>query len=253
MVTVILHNKIPYPPLIQILRKSVLGFTLLFALWQGYFPDALASISPTSLLLSDHVGWSLLWEPITASLTIPYPTIGLATFFDLFLINMFLAPIISFVFSFLAPRHFIQTVSILIVSGTLAFLGANHFCSNTGAVSLFGSLAFSLVIFWALLHSKGQSMLLMGIPIPRVWVVVMAGLSVIPTPLFAGDWSKLIVIIVMSSTAYLLGIARWRLRSHVESLEKIELKIDLLYRHITRITQWHILRHFRNLRRRHSK
>lgn len=152
--------------------------------------------------------------------------------FDLLLVNLFLTPIASFVFSFLNTKKFIQLLLQLTTVGTVCFLGTISLFDLTATqpCSLFGGLALALVVFWTLLHSKGQPSFILGIPISRLWILLISTLTVVYTPLFTGDWAKLAMIISMSLSAYLWGIGRWRLRSHIEALEGFERLVDKCYR-----------------------
>jgi hypothetical protein len=61
-----------------------------------------------------------------------------------------------------------------------------------------------------------------------------------------GEWARVGAIVSMSAVSYLWGIARWRLRSHIDGFDGCEQWVDMSCRNISRFMQWHVLRFFRN-------
>ena len=248
MPTIFLQPQSPYPKIIQSLRFLVILAAITYA---GLFDLAISgviSFFPDFLLLSPSHGWSWLFQPLTSAITIPYPGFGLSLIFDLLLINFLLSPIFTFVLSFLSERHFIALLIALIAIGTGSFCAFAPLISPfSPPCSLFGGLALAIIIFWALLHRKGQSTLLLVFPLSRTWVVFLSACAALYSPVARSEWAHVIAILCMSSVSYLWGVARWRLRSHVEALDGFEEKLDSAYRTFSRFMQWYVLRPFRDM------
>ena len=247
MAQIFLQQQAPYPKIIQYIRVLVFFGILTYAGWFDLAVSGAITFFPDFLLLSRTFGWTWLFQPFTSAITIPYPGIGLSLVFNLFLINFFLSPIYTFVLSFLSERHFIKLLIGLIAIGAGSFFGlATVIGPITPPCSLFGGLSLSLVIFWALLHRKGQSTLLLVFPISRMWTVAICAGMALYSPVEGKEWAHVGAILCMSAGAYLWGVARWRLRSHVDALDGFEEALDTTYKTFSRFIQWYVLRPFRN-------
>lgn len=212
-----------YSPLIRRFRQIIFWFTALFAVWYQLFLSNWIAIPPTFLLLSSSFDWTKLWQPITSWLTIPYPGIHFSPLFDLFLINLFLTPIASFVHSYLGTKNFLYFLAQLTIVGSACFVGIAHLFGTTPPpCSSFSGVALALIVFWTLLHSKGRPFFLAGIPISRFVVLLVAVIATTAEPLFAKEWARLIMMLGMALSAYLWGVGRWRLRSHIAPLTEFE-------------------------------
>jgi hypothetical protein len=246
MPQIFLQQHVPYPTIIQRLRFLVL---LAITTYAGWFDLAISRIVfsfPEWLLLSPTFGWSWLFQLFTSAITIPYPGFGLSMVFDLLLINFFLTPIYTFVLSFLSGKPFLKLLLSLIAIGAGSFLSLAAIINTpTPPCSLFGGLSLAFVIFWSLLHRKGQNTLLFVFPISRTWAIALSACVALYSPITGGEWAHAGTILCMSVASYLWGIARWRLRSHIDALEGFEEWLDTAYRTFSRFIQWHVLRYFR--------
>lgn len=221
------------PNVLLLLRTCIVGATMTFAAWFGLAAENIVSVYPEGLLLSPIPGWHWLWQPLTAATTIPYPGVSFSLFFDLLLINFFITPIYTFVVSFLTEREFLKLLFCLIVVGASTFISVASLVGPTPPSSLFSGLSLSMVVFWILLHRKGQSSLFLAFPISKRWALGLTALVVLYEPTKAHEWARIGAILAMSCTAYLWGVARWRLRSHISSLEGLENWIEKTYRAIS--------------------
>ncbi len=240
-------SHVPYPQTIRHLRLGVLLATVLFALWNRLYMQGTVGFSPFTLLLFPIPSWGVCWQAFSAPLTIPYAGIGLEMVFDLFLLNFFLVPIASFVFSFLERTAFIRFLTVLVAIGVAVFWTANSFFIYASPCSLFSSLALALIVFWFLLHKEGGATIIVAIPISRWWVLFIACLIIFPAPLYSHEWGKVLMVLSMSATSYLWGIAHCRLRSHVACLTPFEQWLDRSYHTCLRLFEWHVARHIRRL------
>ena len=234
MAIVYFNQRSPLPSTISFLRSLVCLFTLTFAAWYGIAISQGASFYPTALLLSPTASWSWLWQPFTALITVPYGGFGLSMIVDLMLMNFFLTPIYTFVFSFLGKRWFIALLSTLAILGSATFVGLASLIgpATTPSCSLFGGMSLAIVLFWLLLHRKGQSTLFLAFPISKRLAFAITAIATLYSPLAAKEWAHVGAIIVMASISYVWAVAKWRLRSHVQALEGLEEWLESTYRTI---------------------
>lgn len=246
MPPVFLQQHPPYPASIRALRSLVALATIAYS---GLFDLAVAGILarfPDFMLLSPTVDWRLLFSPLTASITIPFPGFGLSVIVTLAIASFFLSPMFGFVCSFLSEKIFIRFLIGLALLGTASFLAVDALLGGPSSpCSLFGGLALAIVVFWTLLHRKGQSTLLLAFPISRGWVVFLSAWAVLYSPVENGEWAHVAAILCMSAASYGWGITRWRLRSNVEALESFEDHLESVHRACSRFVQWYVLRPFR--------
>jgi hypothetical protein len=248
MSPVIFFQRHPFPTVIRGLRTAVFWVTVAYATWYEFFAANHTQVSPDALLLSPKIDFTLLWRPWTAALLIPYQGFSWSMIFDLLLVNFFLCPIYSFVLSFLTSRNFFRFLFMLVSVATLSFLACS-LCvlDNTLPTSLFGSISFGVVIFWALLHSKGQSSFLVVVPIQPFWAVITAASVIMVPAMLIGDWTKCIVTCTTGICAYIFAVCRWRLKSHSPLLLAVEEWLSEIYRMIVRTYEWRIARPIRQL------
>ena len=234
MAIIYFNQRSSLPSAVHVLRSLVCAFTVTFAGWYEFAFLKGFPYYPSTLLLSPTIGWSWLWQPFTALVTIPYPGFGLSLIIDLFLMNLFLMPIYTFVFSFLGKRWFIALLSTLAVVGSSAFVGLSSLSAMATAspCSLFGGMTLAVISFWLLLHRKGQSTLFLAFPISRRLAFAITAIATLYTPLAAREWAHVGAIIAMSGTSYVWGVAKWRLRSHIRVLEGFEDWLETTYRTI---------------------
>lgn len=246
MTTIFFQQQASFPKIIQFLRTLVFFAIITYAGVFDLASSGAISFFPDFLLLSANPSWLWLFQLLTSAIIIPYPGFGLSMVFDLLPINFFLSPIFTFVLSFLSARHFITLLLSLIAigAGSFAALGS---LTNAYAppCSLFGGLALAIIIFWTLLHRKGQSTLLLAFPISRGWVLFSSACAAFYSPVSGGEWAHVGAIVCMAIASYLWGISRWRLRSHVDALEGFEEWLDSSYRTLSRLIQWYVARPFR--------
>jgi hypothetical protein len=247
MPTVIVRQPGPYPTAIKFVRSFVVLATVVFAGWFDLAASGATATSPSTLLLSPTAGLSWLWQSTTAALTIPYSGFGLQMTFDLLILNFFLTPVVSFVFSFLTEPRFFRFLYGLIAVGIGSFWAAATLINGgvTEPCSLFSGLALAVVVFWCLLHKRGQSTLLLAFPISRTWALAVTAIVALYSPLTMGEWAHACSILSMAGASYVWAIARWKLRSYIDSIEKFEYWLDTTYSHGIRILEWHVFRHFR--------
>jgi len=231
-----------YPKIIQHLRTAVLTATVLFALWNTSFMQGNIAFSPVLALLTPYLTWTILWQPITASLIIPYSGLGLDMVFDLLLLNFILVPIFSFIYTFLEHKYFVRFLLALTLIGTLFHLLFGH-----TPCSLFGPITFACIIFWFLVHKEGRSTLFIAVPISRYWVLAIACLVLLPQPFFAGNWARIGQIFCLAVCSYLWGVCSWHLRSHIPHLENFERWLNRSYQSCVRFLEWKIARPIRSL------
>jgi hypothetical protein len=180
---------------------------------------------------------------ITASLILPYPGISFSMLFDLGFISFFVTPPFAFVHSFLSDVQFFRFLCGVAGVGILIFYCLSYFfASHVIDTALLGGIIFSTIVFWSLLHHKGQNSLFLVFPISRFWIVTGTAAATFASPVFDHDWIKVAQIACMGIAAYVYGISVWRLRSHVSLLEPFEEWLDHLYRQCSRLGQWYIMR-----------
>jgi hypothetical protein len=234
MAIVYFNQRNPLPRTISLLRSLVCVFTVTFAAWYGIAFSRGFPYLPDFFLLSPTAGWSWLWQPLTALVTVPYGGFGLSMIVDLFLMNFFLTPIYTFVFSFLGKRWFIALLSTLAILGSAVFVGLASLigAAATPSCSLFGGMSLAIVLFWLLLHRKGQNTLFLAFPISKRWAFAFTAIATLYSPLAAKEWAHVGAIIIMASISYVLGVAKWQLRSHIQALEGFEEWLESTYRTI---------------------
>ena len=234
MAIIYFRNRSSLPDVVVLLRSLVCAFTVTFAGWYEFAFAKGFPFYPDVLLLSPSAGWPWLWQPLTALVTIPYPGFGLSLIFDLFLMNFFLTPVFSFVFSFLGKRWFIALLATLAIVGSTVFIALASFLETVTAApsSLFGGMSLAIVLFWLLLHRKGQSTLFLAFPVSRRLAFAITAIATLYSPLAAREWAHAGAIIAMAATAYIAAIAKWRLRSHVQALEGFEDWLENIFRQI---------------------
>jgi hypothetical protein len=234
MAIVYFNQRSPLPGVIYFLRSLVCVFTITFAGWYECAFSKGFPYSPDILLLSPTAGWSWGWQPLTALVTIPYGGFGLSLIFDLLLINFFLTPIYTFVFSFLGKRWFIALLATLSILGSAAFVGLASLIGPavTPNCSLFSGMSLAVVVFWLLLHRKGQNTLFLAFPISRRLAFAITAIATLYAPVAAREWAHIGAIVAMTLIAYVWGVAKWRLRSHIPALEGLEDWLESAYRAI---------------------
>jgi hypothetical protein len=72
--------------------------------------------------------------------------------------------------------------------------------------------------------------------IPTLFVLIPSILS--------GNWAKFCATCTMLLWTYIWAVARWKLRSNISQLQKLESFIDMLYLRMTIALYWHVFRHF---------
>lgn len=232
------------PPIVRRFEWLVFFATFGYALWYDAFVQGRVHLSP-DLLLIDRLGWSALWQCCSATVTLPYQGLQLTMIFDLLLLHVFLSPICSFVVSFLSLRNFLFfLVSNVVIGSAFFFLvSALHF---TPPSSLFGSVALSIILFWTLLHKKGQASFFTIIPVRPAWSLGIPALLVLLPSLFAENWAKLSASCAMCLWTYFWAVSKKKLRSNVSWLQGLEEKIDLWHTRATTFFCWHVLRRVRS-------
>ena len=232
MAIIYFRQRFSLPNAVTFLRSLVCAFTVAFAGWCEFAFARGIPCYPDFLLLSPSAGWPWLWQPFTALVTIPYAGFGLSLIFDLFLMNFFLTPIFSFVSSFLGNRWFIALLAILALAGSTVFVVLASFCNASAPCSLFGGLSLAVVLFWLLLHRKGQNTLFLAFPVSRRLAFAITAIATLYSPLAARQWAHVGAIAAMATAAYLLAIVKWQLRSHVQALKGFENWLENLFRSI---------------------
>lgn len=191
----------------------------------GSLSDSLA-LPPTELLLSPTLSLKTCFQLFTSPFLLLYPGTSLSLFLDLVVLNALITPIYTFVLSFVGPRSFIKFLTTLILVGAGSFfLFATLW--PTLPCSLFSSLNLSIVVFWAMLHSKGQSFFLFAFPIsPLVYVLI--ALVATGYPIFTdAAWAKLAATGAMVLVTYVVAIVGYHLRSNIRLLSYLENFLDV--------------------------
>ncbi len=246
MVQILLHPQTPYPKTIRTLRWVVCFFLLTYAGLFDLAASGVIPLFPDFLLLSPSLSWSSFFQPFTAAATLAYPGFDLSLVFDLFILNFFLAPIYTFVLTFLSERQFIKFLISIIVIGSGVFLSlATLLHTPSSPCSLFGGVSLAVIVFWVLLHRKGQSTLFLAFPISRAWILCISACAALYAPIRSSEWAHVGAIVSMSMASYTWGIMRYRLRSHADALKGLEDSLDAAYRAATRFFQWYLIRPFR--------
>jgi len=242
-----------YAPIITRLRYLVLGFTIVHLLWYEALIQNPTIISPDSLLLNASLSWSLLWQPFTSALIIPYRSMHIGILFDLLLLNFLLSPIFSFIVTFLSRKYFLSFVLQLIAIGTFSFLLIGHW-TYALPISLFGSLVAALIIFWAMLHGRSQHSFFVMIPIRPRWIVIITLAFVLLPALLAGAWAKIGTSTTMVLYSYIWAVCVCKLNSNIQALSSFEESLCKNYHRIVQWISWYCLKPLqpllRKLRRR---
>jgi len=230
-----------YPPLIRYFQLTVLLLSVGAAFWYDLFLSGTVASSPTILLLTPPLSLKSSFEIFTAPFLLLYPGTSLTLFFDLVVLNALVTPIYTFVLSFVGTRNFIRFVSGLILTGAASFFLFTNL-SPALPCSLFSSLTLSIIVFWAMLNSKGQSFFLLAFPIsPLLYVSIAAGATLYPIFTNA-EWAKLAATFVMILGTYFFAVLRYHLRSTIQFLSFFEEFLDRIGKNLYRFWQWHILR-----------
>ena len=235
-----------FAPFVQKLRLVIGLSTLLYALNSDLFQTGYSTLCPHLFLLQAPLSSHSFWQVITASLILPYPGVSFSMLFDLGFISFFVTPPFAFVHSFLSSTNFCRFLLGIICVGIIAFYGLAHFFPFQAiSTSLLSGIIFATIVFWSLLHHKGQSSLFLVFPISRFWIVAGTAAATFASPILDHDWIKVAQIACMGLAAYLYGISICRLRSHVDVLKHLEEWLDQTYRQLTRLGQWYIMRPIR--------
>jgi hypothetical protein len=149
----------------------------------------------------------------------------------------------------LTSPNFFRFLFALVVVTTISFCCSALFLfpSTTLPTSLFGSISFGVVVFWALLHNKGQSSFLTIIPVQPMWAVITAACVVLIPAVLIGDWTKCVIASTAGLYSYLFAVCRWRLRSHIPMLSAFEQQLDDTYRLLIRTYEWRIAKPIRQI------
>jgi hypothetical protein len=214
-----------YPLLIRYLQLTVLLLSLAGTFWYDLFVSGSVSSSPTILLLSPQLSLKTIFQILTSPFLLLYPGTSLTFFFDLVVLNALVTPIYTFVLSYLGTKNFIELLSGLILTGIVSFFLFSPLFSLIPC-SLFSSLTLSIIVFWCMLHSKGQSFFLLAFPIsPLLYLSVAAGATFYPI-LTNGEWAKLMATLVMIAVVYFIAILGFHLRSNIPPLRSFEDFVD---------------------------
>ena len=220
-----------YPPVIRGIQLTVLLLAIGAAFWSDLFSSGSTAFSPSFLLLSPNPSFMTCLQVLTAPFLFFCQGISLNLFFDLIVLNALLTPIFTFVYSFIGKKNFVALLTILITIGSASFFFFAPLWL-TPPCSLFSSLALSIVIFWAMLHSKGQSFFLMAFPISPLVYVFLATVATLYPIFLEAEWAKLIATGFMTLISYLVAIIGFHLRSSIyffnyfeEALDKFVMRI----------------------------
>jgi len=133
-------------------------------------------------------------------------------FFDFLIINFFLSPLSSFVFSFLGQKRF---VSFLLGSAFFSslFLHIASFLSHINFLptTLFAHTSLSLLSFWAYLNKRHTSTHFLFIQLRPATLLTISFLAAAMPAYLDGDWVKVSSLIFAMLFGY--GSAAWMLRS----------------------------------------
>lgn len=181
----------PEYPFIHHLRISVLFSTLLYALLQSLSgPTFLFSeifvTSPAHSMVLD-----LLSSPLSL-LTLNCSSLTLQLLFDFLILNLFLTPLASFVFSFLGKVRFIAFILISAASSSL-FLHSVSYCINQSFVptTLFAHVSLSLLSFWACLNVKYTTTRFLFLPLKPMTILIISFLIPAFPAFLYSDWMKI--------------------------------------------------------------
>jgi hypothetical protein len=214
-----------YPPLIRYLQLTILILSVLAAFWGSLFSSGHVSMPPSILLLNNELSLKTLLSFFTAPLHLSYPEISFTLLFDLVVINALITPMYTFVLSFIGTRSFVGFITILTFIGTTAFLFFAPFWI-TQPISLFSSLTLSIVLFWVMQHSKGQSFFLLAFPISPFVYLAIATVATIYPICVEGEWAKLCATAIMACTSYFFAVIHFHLRSNFLFLKPFENLLD---------------------------
>jgi hypothetical protein len=238
-----------FSPKIALYRRFVALATLLYALLytlniEGYF-----LFSADILLLTAPMGVHTLWQIFSAPFIIPYPGLSLSLLFDLGFLNFFLTPLFDFVYSYLSGKRFCLFIGGITAIGLTTFYTLPCFFSlYPYPSSLFSGISFATIVFWSLLHYKGQKSLFLVFPISRFWIFWGTAFFCLGIPYGHDEWLKCVSVLCMGLASYLYGISVCRLRSNIRFLTPFEEGLDKTCREGSRIWSWYILRNFRTLK-----
>lgn len=208
---------------IERLKLAVLASTLLFAFfsstknstWQFF-----ASLFTTSSL---HSLWKdLLFSPLSM-LTLNYTDLNLQMLFDFLILNAFITPLASFVFSFLGKRNFIFYIlgATLLSSYTLhafSLLFHTSFLTTT----LFSSVILSLITLWALVHAKNTPTVVMFLPMRPSTILAISIVIACYSSFTSSDWISILSLSCSLLYAYFISVFCIRLKSGSTTMERIE-------------------------------
>lgn len=222
----IYSNNHGYPTLIRYIQLLVCGLTIGAALWYDLFLSGTISFSSSSLLLNPGISFKTIFQAFTAPFILVYPGTSFSLFFDLVVLNALLAPIYTFVLSFVGKKDFLYFLIGLIFLGEISFLISSTYVLSPPC-SFFSAISLSIVVFWAMLHSQGQTFFLLAFPIsPSLYVSAAAAATLYPIFVYS-EYAKLISTGVMVCASYLFAVIRYHLRSNIQLLEPLERFLQL--------------------------
>ena len=202
----------PAHPFIDRLKLVVLFATLLFAFLQMIPHSGIHLLS--QLFLSSpfhHPFFDLLFSPLSL-VVLNIRTLSLQLVFDLLILNFFLPPLASFVYSFLEHKRFLSFLLASAASSSL-FLHIASFLTLTPFLptTLFAHTILSLLSFWASLNRKHTSTHFLFLPLKPATLLTISFLAAGMPPFLNHDWIKLSSLLFAMAFGYITGL--WMLRS----------------------------------------
>lgn len=197
----------PAHPFIVRLKQVVLFATLFFAFLQmiplsgTHLFSQIFQTSPFHNLFFD-----VLFSPLSL-LVLNIRTLSLQLVFDLLILNFFLPPLVSFVYSFLDHRKFLF---FLLASGAASslFLHIASFLMKAPFLptTLFAHAILSLLAFWASLNRKHTSTHFLVFPLRPVTLLTISLLAAGMPSFLDHDWIKLSSLLFSMAFGYASGL-----------------------------------------------
>ncbi|MGR3951751.1 MAG: hypothetical protein QRY74_02380 [Chlamydia sp.] len=236
-------------PIIELIKKLVLfftfGYTLLFSLFQIGF----TSYNPSSLFRWSHTSFiEYLVKTWALSFTMPYSEFSWDILWDLALLNLFYAPVVSFILSYLGTKSFFYMWFLYAyIAGGSMMIFSRIFAEGAPPSSIFLSIAYGTIVFWVLMMrtsgSKPNAFFVISISLE--WIIGLCTLLCVIIPITQGKIAIGLSSFFVGVFSYLYGVVQWRMSSNVEQAISFEEKIRELYYEAEKLIQWHILRYIR--------
>lgn len=209
---------------IERLKIVVIVSTLFFALLQSIHKTECWQVADLFTTTSYHSTLrDFLLAPLSAC-TLNYSSISLQMLFDFLILNAFVTPLVSFVFSFLGKKNFFLYTAGCTLISSLALHSIAFLCDKTFVpTTLFSHVALGMITFWALVHTKHTPTMFLFLPMNPSTILAISCIIAGYTAITTSDWVYVTSLFISMLYAYFVSVFFVRLKSgnsHVERFEE---------------------------------